>query len=89
MAQVNDPESGVKKVADNFSMVFTPFHGTGYKLIPEALKRMGMKHVICVPQQMVIDGDFPTVASPSRRIPRFCHRRQDGEGTEHLLHYGL
>ena len=45
-------------------MVYTPFHGTGYKLIPEALKRLGMKHVICVPEQMVIDGNFPTVVSP-------------------------
>ena len=68
MAQVNDPES-VKKVADNFSIIFTPFHGTGYKLIPEALKRMGMKHVVCVPEQMVIDGNFPTVASPNPENP--------------------
>ena len=68
MAQANDPES-VKKVADNFSIIFTPFHGTGYKLIPEALKRMGMKHVVCVPEQMVIDGNFPTVASPNPENP--------------------
>ena len=68
MAQVNDTES-VKKVADNFSIIFTPFHGTGYKLIPEALKRLGMKHVICVPEQMVIDGNFPTVVSPNPENP--------------------
>jgi phosphoglucomutase len=68
MAQVNDPES-VKKVADDFSIIFTPFHGTGYKLIPEALKRMGMKHVICVPEQMVLDGNFPTVVSPNPENP--------------------
>ena len=49
----------------SFSLVYTPFHGTGYQLIPEALKRLGMKHVLCVPEQMVIDGDFPTVASPN------------------------
>ena len=36
-----------EKAADTFKMVYTPFHGTGYKLIPEALKRLGMKHVIC------------------------------------------
>ena len=64
MAQVND-KAAVEKVADTFKMVYTPFHGTGYKLIPEALKRLGMKHVICVPEQMVIDGDFPTVVSPN------------------------
>ena len=64
MEQVND-KAAVEKVADTFKMVYTPFHGTGYKLIPEALRRLGMKHVICVPEQMVIDGDFPTVVSPN------------------------
>ena len=68
MAQVNDKEA-VEKVADTFKMVYTPFHGTGHKLIPEALKRLGMKHVICVPEQMVIDGNFPTVASPNPENP--------------------
>ena len=68
MEQVND-QAAVAKVADTFKMVYTPFHGTGYKLIPEALKRLGMKHVICVPEQMVIDGDFPTVASPNPENP--------------------
>ena len=41
MGQVND-KAAVEKVADTFKMVYTPFHGTGYKLIPEALKRLGM-----------------------------------------------
>ena len=68
MAQVND-KAVVEKVADTFKMVFTPFHGTGYQLVPEALKRLGMKHVICVPEQMVIDGDFPTVVSPNPENP--------------------
>ena len=64
MGLVND-RACVARVADRFSLVYTPFHGTGYQLIPEALKRLGMKHVLCVPEQMVIDGDFPTVASPN------------------------
>ena len=68
MEQVND-KAVVEQMADTFTMVYTPFHGTGYKLIPEALKRLGMKHVICVPQQMVIDGDFPTVVSPNPENP--------------------
>ncbi|MBE6995828.1 MAG: phospho-sugar mutase [Ruminococcaceae bacterium] len=68
MAQVND-KAVVEKVADDFKMVFTPFHGTGYQLIPEVLKRLGLKHVICVPEQMVIDGDFPTVVSPNPENP--------------------
>ena len=68
MEQVND-KAVVEQMADTFTMVYTPFHGTGYKLIPEALKRMGMKHVVCVPEQMVIDGNFPTVASPNPENP--------------------
>ena len=68
MEQVND-KAAVDAVADTFKMVYTPFQGTGYKLIPEALRRLGMKHVICVPQQMVIDGNFPTVASPNPENP--------------------
>ena len=68
MEQVSD-KAVVEKMADTFKMVYTPFHGTGYKLIPEALKRLGMKHVICVPEQMVIDGDFPTVVSPNPENP--------------------
>ena len=68
MAQANDP-AVVAKVADDFKMVYTPFHGTGYQLIPEALHRLGLKHVICVPEQMVIDGNFPTVISPNPENP--------------------
>ena len=68
MEQVND-KALVEKMADAFTMVYTPFHGTGHKLIPEALKRLGMKHVICVPEQMVIDGNFPTVVSPNPENP--------------------
>ena len=65
---VND-RACVAQVADRFSLVYTPFHGTGYQLIPEALKRLGMKHVLCVPEQMVIDGNFPTVVSPNPENP--------------------
>ena len=68
MEQVND-KAVVEQMADTFKMVYTPFHGTGYQLIPEALKRLGMKHVICVPEQMVIDCNFPTVASPNPENP--------------------
>ena len=68
MEQVND-KAVVEQVADTFKMVYTPFHGTGYQLIPEALRRLGMKHVICVPEQMVVDGNFPTVVSPNPENP--------------------
>ncbi|NCB63825.1 MAG: hypothetical protein EOM52_09505 [Clostridia bacterium] len=35
----------------------------------QALRRAGLKHVICVPEQMVLDGNFPTVASPNPENP--------------------
>ncbi|MBM6869895.1 phospho-sugar mutase [Pseudoflavonifractor phocaeensis] len=87
MAQVND-QAAVDQVADTFKMIYTPFHGTGYKLIPEALKRLGMKHVICVPEQMVIDGNFPTVVSPNPENPEGFYLAVDlakKEGADFIL----
>ena len=87
MGQVND-QSAVERVADTFKMVYTPFHGTGYRLIPEVLRRLGMKHVLCVPEQMVIDGDFPTVASPNPENPEGFHLAvalADREGADFIL----
>ncbi len=68
MDMVNDYET-VKKVADGFGLVYTPFHGCGYKLVPEALTKLGIKHLYCEPKQMVIDGNFPTVVSPNPENP--------------------
>lgn len=59
----------VKKVSDDFKIVFTPFHGCGHKLVPAALKRIGIKYLYSVPEQMVIDGNFPTVISPNPENP--------------------
>ena len=67
-AMINDKET-VAKVADTFKLVYTPFHGCGYKLVPEALRTLGIKHLICEPKQMVIDGDVPTVVSPNPENP--------------------
>ena len=68
MAQAIDREA-VKAVADEFKIVYTPFHGCGYKMVPEALKRLGIKHLYPVPEQMVIDGNFPTVVRPNPENP--------------------
>lgn len=62
-------KDAVAKVADDLRIVYTPFHGCGYKLVPEALKRLGIKHLYPVEQQMVIDGNFPTVESPNPENP--------------------
>ena len=59
----------VREVADEFKIVYTPFHGCGYKLVPEALRRLGIKHLYAEPKQMVIDGNFPTVKSPNPENP--------------------
>jgi len=49
----------------DLAIVYTPFHGTGYRLVPEVLRRAGFENVTCVPEQMVLSGEFPTVASPN------------------------
>ncbi len=50
---------------EKLRIVFSPLHGTGGTLIPEALRRRGFRHVMEVPEQSVPDGDFPTVKSPN------------------------
>ena len=59
----------VARVADDLRIVYTPFHGCGWKLVPEALHRLGIKHLYPVEQQMVLDGNFPTVKSPNPENP--------------------
>jgi phosphoglucomutase len=59
----------VQEAADDLRIVYTPFHGCGYKIVPEALRRLGIKHLYPVPEQMVIDGNFPTVISPNPENP--------------------
>lgn len=49
----------------DMTIVYTPLHGTGYRLVPEVLTRAGFGNVVCVPEQMVLSGDFPTVKSPN------------------------
>ena len=68
LAQAID-RAAVAEAADELKIVYTPFHGAGYKLVPEALKRLGIKHLTPVPEQMVIDGNFPTVESPNPENP--------------------
>lgn len=55
----------VSRVADDFRLVYTPFHGAGHKLVPEVLRRIGVRHLYPVPEQMVLNGNFPTVESPN------------------------
>jgi len=57
--------NAVKAVADDLKIVYTPLHGTGHKLVPEILSRIGLKHLYKVDEQFVIDGNFPTVEKPN------------------------
>jgi len=49
----------------DIKIVYTPIHGTGVKLVPRALKKMGFTNIYNVPEQDVVDGNFPTVVSPN------------------------
>ena len=54
-------------VAENpdLCIVYTPLHGTGISVVPQALADYGFKNVHIVEEQAVTDGNFPTVKSPN------------------------
>ena len=58
----------IKKHSD-LKIVYTPIHGTGVKLVPQALRAFGFTNIINVPEQDVVSGDFPTVYSPNPEEP--------------------
>ncbi|WP_299580285.1 phospho-sugar mutase [uncultured Sunxiuqinia sp.] len=58
----------IQKYKD-LKIVYTPIHGTGVKLIPQALRAFGFENIINVPEQDVVSGDFPTVVSPNPEEP--------------------
>lgn len=58
-----DPDVIVRQ--KDLNIVYTPIHGAGRVLIPASLKKWGFENVNCVPEQMVKDGNFPTVVSPN------------------------
>ncbi len=64
LAQRVNP-SAILNVADDLKIVYSPLHGAGYKLVPEVFRRCGLKHLYTVPEQMKIDGNFPTVKKPN------------------------
>ncbi|MGI6231406.1 MAG: phospho-sugar mutase [Prevotella sp.] len=58
-----DPE--VIKRQHDLKIVYTPLHGAGRVLIPRSLAYWGFDNVHCVPEQMIKDGNFPTVDRPN------------------------
>lgn len=49
----------------DLKIVYTPIHGSGYRLVPTILKNLGFENIFHVPEQDVIDGNFPTVKYPN------------------------
>ncbi len=49
----------------DLNIVYSPLHGTGRVIIPMCLRSWGFQNIHVVPEQMVIDGNFPTVKSPN------------------------
>ncbi|MDP3915927.1 MAG: phospho-sugar mutase [Bacteroidota bacterium] len=49
----------------DLKIVFTPIHGTGVRMVPAALRAFGFTNIFNVPEQDVVDGNFPTVVSPN------------------------
>ena len=68
LATAVNPDA-VKAVSDELKVVYTPLHGAGYKLVPEVFSRMGLKYLYTVDEQMIPDGNFPTVAKPNPEYP--------------------
>ncbi len=54
----------IKKHKD-LRFVYTPIHGTGGQIIPRLFKKAGFNNIDCVEEQMIVDGNFPTVVSPN------------------------
>ena len=54
----------IKKQQD-LVFVYTPIHGTGGQIIPNLFRKAGFKNIHCVEEQMIVDGNFPTVVSPN------------------------
>ncbi len=67
-AQLID-KNAIPAMADDLKVVYTPLHGCGHRLVPEVLRLCGLKHLFTVGEQMVIDGNFPTVKSPNPEYP--------------------
>jgi phosphoglucomutase len=53
------------RLQKNLKIVYTPLHGCGRRIVPEILKRFGFENVTTVKEQMIADGNFPTVRSPN------------------------
>ena len=69
-------------------IVYTPLHGCGVRIVPEALRRLGFVNVKSVAAQQELNGDFPTVASPNPEEPaalKMAIDLADAEGADLVM----
>ncbi len=59
----------ISKAADELKIVYTPLCGAGYRIVPEVLRRIGIKHLSLVESQIKPDGNFPGLAKPNPEYP--------------------
>ncbi len=59
----------IGKAADDLQIVYTPLCGAGYRLVPEVLRRIGIKHLSTVDCQMTPNGNFPGLDKPNPEYP--------------------
>ncbi|MFO7935907.1 MAG: phospho-sugar mutase [Bacteroidales bacterium] len=79
---------GIIRKHPDVKIVYTPIHGTGVKMVPLALKKMGFKNIYHVPEQDVVDGNFPTVVSPNPEEPAaldLALKKADEEGADLVM----
>ncbi len=68
VAKLSLSPKAIKNNSD-LKLVYTPIHGTGGQVIPKFLKKIGFQNVYTVEEQMIVNGDFPTVVSPNPEEP--------------------
>ncbi len=64
IASLSVSPEAIKRQKD-LKIVFSPIHGTGITLVPQALEKFGFENVILVDEQVKPDGNFPTVVYPN------------------------
>ena len=64
LAEAVNPDA-VARMADSLRIVYTPLYGAGYKMVPEALRRIGLKQLYAVEEEMTPNGDFPGIKNPN------------------------
>ena len=67
MTLMLSPEA--REAHKDIKIVYTPIHGSGVEIVPEFLQKLGFENIYHVPEQDVVDGNFPTVMSPNPEEP--------------------